>query len=172
MKLRNKKTGEMGIINYFDNQSIVIYPIDENWNAKGDKKYVYHSLTELNEEWCDYEEPKDFWFIDPEILIACESTEPLLCDKKVAIETMKHIGNYFETKEEAEKAVEKLKAWKRLEEKGFRFEGIKEDYTRILQSQAPFRTGKRYLQFNKSEDEDWMEENWKDLDLLFGGEDE
>lgn len=50
----------MGIINYFDNQSIVIYPIDENWNAKGDKKYVYHSLTELNEEWEDYEEQEEW----------------------------------------------------------------------------------------------------------------
>lgn len=59
MKLKNKKTGEMGIINYFDNQSIVIYPIDENWNAKGDKKYVYHSLAELNEEWEDV--PEEEW---------------------------------------------------------------------------------------------------------------
>ena len=34
---------------------------------------------------------------------------------------MKQIGNYFETKEEAELAVEELKAWKRLKDKGFRF---------------------------------------------------
>ena len=33
----------------------------------------------------------------------------------------KSIGNYFETKEEAEKAVEKLKAWKRLKDKGVTF---------------------------------------------------
>ena len=34
-----------------------------------------------------------------------------------SVEDMKAIGNYFDTKEEAEKAVEKLKAWKRLNEK-------------------------------------------------------
>ena len=105
MKLRNKKTGE--IIKWFNNTGN-IFP---------------DTLAELNEEWEDYEEPKDFWFIDPEVLIACESTDPLLCDKKVAIETMKQIGNYFETKEEAEKAVEKLKAWKRLKDKGFELSG-------------------------------------------------
>lgn len=59
MKLRNKKTGERGIISHFDNQSIVIYPIDENWKAKGDKKYIYHSLAELNEEWEDA--PEEGW---------------------------------------------------------------------------------------------------------------
>lgn len=126
MKLKNKKTGEMGIINYFDNQSIVIYPIDENWNAKGDKKYVYHSLTELNEEWEDVpEEPKDFWYIG-DLMIICgtegEFTTPDLASfTKKDIEKLKAIGNYFESKEEAEKAVEKLKAWKRLKDKGFRF---------------------------------------------------
>ena len=31
------------------------------------------------------------------------------------------IGNYFETREEAEKAVEKLKAWKRLKDSGLKF---------------------------------------------------
>ena len=35
----------------------------------------------------------------------------------------KEIGNYFETVEEAEQAVEKLKAWKRLRDKEFRFIG-------------------------------------------------
>ena len=116
----------MGIINYFDNQSIVIYPIDENWNAKGDKKYVYHSLTELNAEWCDVpEEPKDFWYIG-DLMIICgtegEFTTPDLASfTKKDIEKLKAIGNYFETKEEAELAVRKLKAWKRLKDKGFRF---------------------------------------------------
>ena len=84
--------------------------------------FFYDDLKTFTDDWEDVpEEPKDFWFIDPEILIACESTDPLLCDKKVAIETMKQIGNYFDSREEAEKAVEKLKAWKRLKDKGFRF---------------------------------------------------
>ena len=107
MLLKNKKTGEIKEFALFD----------------GNELQGGVTLEILTKEWEDApEEPKDFWFIDPEILIACESTDPLLCDKKVAIETMKQIGNYFETKEEAEKAVEKLKAWKRLKDKGFKFD--------------------------------------------------
>lgn len=33
----------------------------------------------------------------------------------------RRIGNFFKTKEEAEKVVEKFEAWKRLKDKGFRF---------------------------------------------------
>lgn len=166
MKLKNKKTGEMGIINYFDNQSIVVYPIDENWNAKGDKKYVYRSLAELNSEWEDYEEPKEYWYID--ISCTVKPTEGYFSSN--AIDILKEAGNCFETKEEAEKTVEKLKAWKRLKDKGFRFEGIKQDYTRFFSQQKPIRIGRKYLQFNKAEDEEWLKENCEDLDLLFGGE--
>lgn len=162
MKLRNKKTGERGIINYFDNQSIVIYPIDENWNAKGDKKYIFHSLAELNEEWEDYEEPKEYWYMDYAGFIRSAARTGN------SWEVQKKIGNCFETKEEAEKAVEKLKAWKRLKDKGFRFEGIKQDYTRFFSQQKPIRIGRKYLQFNKAEDEEWLKENCEDLDLLFG----
>ena len=118
MKLRNKKTGEMGIINHFDNQCIVIYPIDENWNAKGDKKYVYHSLAERNKEWEDYVEPKEYWHIFGTNITKTQEGFDEIFDKR-----NKEIGNYFETKEEAEKAVEKLKAWTRLRDKGFRFKG-------------------------------------------------
>lgn len=160
MKLRNKKTGE------------IIIPTDYTLATYDDGikygRHIYYSLAELNEDWEDYEEPKEYWYIEPNGVIA-RIDEWDFCTEADR-EIMKQIGNYFETKEEAEKVVEKLKAWKRLRDKGFRFEGIKEDFTRILQSQEPFRTGKRYLQFNKSEDEEWMEENWKDLDLLFGGE--
>lgn len=165
MKLQNKRTGERGIINYFDNQSIVIYPIDENWNAKGDKKYVYHSLAELNEEWGDVpEEPKDFWYIG-DLMIICgtegEFTAPDLASfTKKDIEKLKEIGNYFLSREEAEKAVEKLKAWKRLKDKGFKFseweEGTK-NYKVIITGILP----KELLDDEQDND---------DLDLLFGGE--
>lgn len=152
MKVKNKKTGEIREI-----KEILI-----------DGMFNVNSLAELNEEW---EESKElsYWYIDNngDILFSDLDGDQLWED---LAEERKAIGNYFEAKEEAEKAVKKLTAWKRLKDKGFRFEGIKEDYTRILQSQEPFRTGKRYLQFNKSEDEDWMKENWDALDLLFGGE--
>ncbi|MBQ8984304.1 HNH endonuclease [Candidatus Saccharibacteria bacterium] len=111
----------------------------------------------------DYEEPKEWWYLDVDGEVCS------LSDEDDMTKDMKYIGNYFETKEEAERAVEKLKAWKRLKDKGFRFEGIKQDYTRFNQ-QEPMRTGRKYLQFNKAEDEDWMKENWDDLELLFGGE--
>lgn len=151
MKLRNKlnpnKFGEIGLYDNKGNVGIAV---------KTDEGIVwyYHSLAELNEEWCDYEEPKDFWFIDPEILIACESTDPLLCDKKVAIETMKQIGNYFDSREEAEKAVEKLKAWKRLTDKGFKFDNFVRDA----------------IYFNLDEEQIQNKSVLKDLDLLFEGE--
>lgn len=123
MKLRNKKTREIGWL-YCDHISIpkkmTVFSEDKDLSAN---HWDYKSLAELNEEWEDYEEPKDFWFIDPEILIACESTDPLLCDKKVAIETMKQIGNYFDSREEAEKAVEKLKCFTNLKNHEFMFDG-------------------------------------------------
>lgn len=118
MKLRNKKTGAI----------YSIEDIDLGNNADGIWLGMtkYNSLAELNEEWEDYEEPKDFWYID-DFMIMCgtegEFTTPDLASfTKKDIEKLKAIGNYFETKEEAEKAVEKLKAFKRLKDKGFRFD--------------------------------------------------
>lgn len=49
MKLRNKKTGEI--------KSLSIYGISLYLHDKDTP--VYHSLKELNDEWEDYEEPKD-----------------------------------------------------------------------------------------------------------------
>lgn len=163
MKLRDKQTGEIWtLINRNEGTSAVL------WVSNGSQTCVIESIEELASRFEDYEEPKNYWVVD---YITCGVDNLAIDPKEPEMDDFnKQIGNYFETKEEAEKAVEKLKAWKRLKDKGFRFEGIKEDYTRILQSQEPFRTGKRYLQFNKSEDEKWMEENWEDLDLLFGGE--
>lgn len=97
MKLRNKKTGE--IVECFNNTD-GIFP---------------NSLAELNAEWEDYEEPKPWWYID--ITLDVKQGELFLSKH---VEQFKTVGNYFETREEADKAVEKLKAWKRLKDKGFR----------------------------------------------------
>ena len=113
--------------------------------------FTINSLAELN-EWEDYEEPKDFWYIDNECGVMCESTDPSLWDKKYAIEFMKQIGNYFETKEEAEKAVEKLKAWKRLKDSGFVFCGKGDCLDTIKFDYGPAGY------------------NNQDFNLLFGGE--
>ena len=136
--------------------------------AGGNHTFYYDNLQEMYEKWEDApEEPKTFWAIswagEPEEYDAKKTPQEL---KDMA----KQIGNYFETKEEAEKAVEKLKAWKRLKDKGFRFCGLMEDYTRITGGYFPARNGRRYLQFNKSEEDEWLKENWEDLDLLFGGD--
>ena len=122
--------------------------------------YYYNNLAELCEKWEDYEEPvESYWFIndlDGE-LMKCDLKN---CGKSNFTEWSEHrkeIGNYFETKEEAELAVCKLKAFKRLKDKGFTFYDWVWDYT-------PIQTLKTTASIAFH---DGIEE---DLDLLFGGE--
>ena len=111
MKLRNKKTGVIGYTAILQSKAIII--MDENAIQLG--RYV--SLAELNAEWEDYKEPKEYWMVDT---YTCEITY-LDEGKDEDVDNFnKQIGNYFETKEEAEKAVEKLKAVKRLKDAGCR----------------------------------------------------
>lgn len=152
MKLRDKETGEIWtLINRNEGTSAVI------WVTNGSQTLVIESIEELTSRFEDYEEPKDFWYIDVECGVMCDSTDTDLQDKRYPIEFMKSIGNYFETEEEAKKAVEKLKAWKRLKDNGFEFGDwfescVGDDMGTIV--------------FHYKADE-W---NKADLDLLFGGE--
>ena len=75
---------------------------------------------------------------------------------------MKQIGNYFETKEEADKVVEKLKAWKRLKDLGFKCSYHSSGYHR----------GTFTADFIFDEDKLPIMDTFvaKDLNLLFGGE--
>lgn len=57
MKLRNKKTGKRGWIAECNNYFIVVYPVNEKWEAYSNEKYVYHSLSEVCEDWEDVKEP-------------------------------------------------------------------------------------------------------------------
>ena len=120
----------------------------------------YNSLTEFNEEWEDApEESKEYWFINSgreSVSYNEEDEEP------EDTEACKEIGNYFETKEEAEKAVEKLKAWKRLKDKGFEFDGWTIDDGLKISIRTNFEGGNIYSESEK--------EIRSDLDLLFGGE--
>lgn len=149
MKLRNKKTGEIAVFG----EGII------DLNQIGCK-----NVAEMMEAgWEDVpEEPKEYWAID------CFSPDGELvsqfgkCSERI-IENRKQIGNYFETKEEAEKAVEKLKAWQRLRDKGFRLnnwdlDADDEDVNVLLSSD----TYKGYKIYDFA----------GDLDLLFGGEDD
>ena len=115
MKLKNKKTGE--IIEPFGITCINDRTFVQFSDGKGIFKFEAQSLAELNADWEDYEEPKKYYFIDP-----CGEVHSIREDDEDPEDTeaSKSIGNYFETKEEAEKAVEKLKAWKRLKDKGFK----------------------------------------------------
>ena len=165
MKLRNKKTGEIrnavDIDMYTD--SVYLKVSDGEFDNETIK---YHSLAELNEEWEDYEEPKEYYWVD------YDGKVKTFLDLYEWQDKMKEIGNYFETKEEAEKAVEKLKAWKRLKDKGFDIEGwnnhIGDNY---------YKTGQIVINLNNVKNRDWDEydnigEIKNELDLLFGGEDE
>ena len=159
MKLQNKKTGEIGEVGYFSDSDGKILVNDIN--AK-DKIYEYNSLAGLNAEWEDYEELKEskeskkYWFINSggETVSYYEEDE-----EPEDTEACKEIGNYFETKEEAELAVRKLKAWKRLKDKGFKF-GISGECRNTI-------TYGITLTFSDYYDND---ETRADLDLLFGGE--
>lgn len=151
MKLKNKKTGEVidldiaNIKAQFGGISVIPEPV-----KLGGDEYVYHSLAELNEEWEDYEEPEEYWWIDPSSMYMVRK----ILSTKGNID--KEIGNYFGTEEEAERAVEKLKAWKRLKDKGFRFKTWGWEK----------HSGKEFTIWFTIED---FESSAKDLNLLFGG---
>lgn len=153
MKLKNKKTGEIVEFGYLQSDHVAPLVLTTYENDKPEM-YSYNSLTELNEEWEDYEEPKDVWWLDNEGNVNHASRIDDYCFEK-----NKQIGNYFKTKEEAEKAVEKLKAWKRLKDNGFKFEGVEKRGRHIN-----FYQGRSY------ETDEQCQQAMKDLDLLFSGE--
>lgn len=143
MKLRNKKTGK-------------IIKLDINCIAGK----VYENLAELNEEWEDYEEDELLYVVSAEhrsgYQCVLKEDYPEIC--KVA----KELGIGFETEKECQKAVEKLKAWKRLKDKRFRFEWWKEADNRLQYNTIAFNS----FTYNYED----REQLRKDLDLLFGGE--
>lgn len=122
--------------------------------CRGNRKHTKGYKWKYEE---DYEEPKGYWFID------CAAPYPVdFCEFNEDTEDDKSIGNYFDTREEAEKAVEKLKAWKRLKDNGFEFNGI-----RLEGSNCLIKTKLKdniCVTFNNAQ------QFYEDVDLLFGGE--
>ena len=152
MKLRNKKTGEIGTLIVDGAYKFVTnFAVEDD---AGNRLGKYDSLAELNEEWEDYEEPKEYWTID----WSCIGVTTNRYSGDDIDDFNKSIGNYFETKEEAEKAVKKLKAWKRLKDKGFRFRWI------------DMQTGQIKYSFYLEVDQKITRKDEDDLLLLFGGE--
>lgn len=139
MKLRNKKTGN-------------VIKLDIHCIAGKN----YESLAEVNAEWEDYEEPKpkEVWFISNNGQIHAEDGHDKYREERQTI------GNYFSSQEEAEKAVEKLKAWKRLKDKQFQFHG----YNALGVGEIKFSQ-----EFEDMDDEGEIGQLQHDLDLLFGG---
>lgn len=121
--------------------------------------YYYNNLAELCEKWEDYEEPKVYYYIsDFGAIRECE-----IGKFPEDEENRKQIGNYFETREEAEKAVERLRAWKRLKDKGFRFVGFEEKDRGYIGDLAIYA----HIEPNYTIEYPELDD---DLDLLFGGE--
>lgn len=151
MKLRNKETGEIRLAQTREDGIYLYDEITKQW-------YKYE-LSLLAEYWEYYEEPKEYWYIDldGEIII-----DKGVYENRVERD-MKEIGNRFETKEEAEKAVEKLKAWKRLKDKGFRFKGFEEKDRGYIGDLVI------YARIEPDYTTEYPELD-NDLDLLFGGE--
>lgn len=104
-------------------------------------------------------EPKELWSID-------QFGEPINVTglSRLQLEKLRRIGNLFGSEEKTKKAVEKLKAWERLKDKGFKFDGCGryhwtgEEWPHIAFS---------YPNFGDLFDDS---ETVADLDFLFGGE--
>lgn len=110
MKLKNKKTGEI-----YDMTMPIVFNIKTS--GGGEHTVKCKSITEINEKWEDApEEPKEHWYIDCDGEVY--STDRL---NGFDLDRMLNIGNCFNSREEAEKAVEKLKAWKRLKDYNVKF---------------------------------------------------
>lgn len=115
MRIKNKKTGEIKKFKYLQADYVAPLILTVK-NSEGKiEMSAYGSLAEFNKEWTDYEEPKEYYYIgiDGEIYKK---------EHEYFNEAQDSIGNRFKTKEEAEFTVEKLKAWNRLKDKGFRFD--------------------------------------------------
>ena len=151
MKLRNKRTGEIKEWDFGNWYQRILNP-DNKESYECTLSEFIDRTAEFREEWEDYEEPKEYWYIDIDGGIMLDNVE----DDTVKV--MREIGNYFETREEAEKAVEKLKAFKRLKDKGFRFRGWIREH----------KKGSADITIASFIDEDYDITN--DLDICFGGE--
>lgn len=165
MKLRNRKTGEIGNLLPYGAGDGRIWVWIGNTSRP---EYRYNSLAELNEEWEDVPQgPKVGYIIDP-MEEDCVSADDSGYEES-DVDRAKELGIWLETEEEAKKAVERLKAFKRLKDKGFRFTywGKRSDWAGLPEVEAL-----KYLVDIVGVLPDNIDEFRDDLDLLFSGEDD
>lgn len=141
MKLKNKISGEIKEFVIFD----------------GNEMQAGLTLKDLAQEWEDVLEQKEYWSINElGTLIQITHTRENIYDK-----SRKNFGNYFSSREEAEKAVEKLRAYKRLKDKGFEFRDWDTSHHNL-----------GVIDFFLPDVVNDFDEYRKDLDLLFQGDEE
>lgn len=143
MKLRNKATGEK-----YETTMPIIFNIKTS--GGGEFTVSCESITELIEDWEDYEEPKEHW------CVTMYGGITRIKDDEEPIDDLIEIGNYFNDKESAYDALDKLKAWKRLKDNGFKFKGY-----------SSLGLGEIYFEHNAMDEIEDVEQLEKDLDLLF-----
>ena len=157
MKVKNKKNNEVGTLEIVVPEKGVADEALIFDEVSGDILGRASSIAELYEEWEDYEEPKEYWCID---WTGGVNSITVLDGSDQYEDNKKEIGNYFETEEEAERAVEKLKAWKRLKDKGFKFKSW-ETNEGIVHIETSFNAW-----------DDINRETIEDIDTLFGSNNE
>ena len=108
MKLKNRKTGL--VVELADSYMLST----PGGIVIGGKEY--NTLRELNQDWEDFFEDRPVWVVD----VDGEPWEAENLEEDV-LAKCKTIGNGFATKEEAYLVSNKLRAWKKLSDKGFRF---------------------------------------------------
>lgn len=122
---------------------------------------AYHKNTldrfpNILEEWFEEVEQESYWCVD---YLEC-GVDKLTVDygDTEQDDFNESIGNKFKTKKQAEKAVERLRAWKRLKDKGFRFDCWDNEDRATIHD---------FVIYCRIKDLDNIN---KDLNLLFGGE--
>lgn len=134
------------VFTYRDDDNKVVVMVDTAGDCA--VRFEYNSIKDFTDHWEDApKEPKTYWTV--ECGVATEYTEG---DEKYdrAFET---VGLKFDTKEECERAIEKMKAWTRLKNKGLKIR---------------LRSLKGYSCLEAN----WgvLEGDYSDVRLLFGGE--
>ena len=166
LRLKDKQTGDVDEY-YLSND-----PGYGVVNASTGRFIRFNTLAELNEKFEDATEEKKYggrvpkrndryWYIDAEGNIQSAVWGNIEIHLAGVDEKRFECGSAFWTREEAEKAAKRRKAWTRLEDKGFRFDGWEWDiYTQTVT-----------IRLESSQFEEIISGKLKrDLDLLFGGE--